>query len=237
MKPLFTTLRGLAAAVLLSVILITSVPAGAKLHGRGFVEAGLGITTVAGSDVEPDNAGGVALGYMLSATYGVQLKKNYVGAGIGLMPRYLAVGTGTWETPWGDGICRYRVDAGRLSGISVPVFLNYRYDFFSTRKRSNPYIGVKAGIFIPGIGECSFDSYEEYSDGEEYRGEYNRRYEYLEADSYLAIEFGIRQRISSSSGFSFGITIQNVNNTKIDEWAYEYFSYGCAILAKIGFDF
>lgn len=230
-----------ACAVMVTVALAAALPASAQIHYRGFVEGGIGVTTVSGESESErfDDGGGVAFGYSLATTHGIQLKKHFIGLGFGIAPAYCAVG-GSYS---GD----IKFDVGRLSRLSFPVYANWRYDFFN-EKEWNPYVGVKAGLFLPFGSEPGMEY--SYKNGENTVSHTNSWWtdlgDYFPV--YVALDFGFRKKISPTSGISLGLTLQTAANASAHEytWGYDHNYYdvyldnqkfGLSILAKIAFDF
>lgn len=125
-----------------------------------------------------------------------------------------------------------------MSKVSVPAYLNWRYDFFGSDGSFKPYIGIKAGVFIP-ISEFSMDYWAIVSDysNEVHDETYVSSFESL---IYAAVDFGFRKRLSESSGVSFGLSIQTSNNAKpyyYSNGASFDYNLGINILAKVAFDF
>lgn len=234
LKKIFSQMTLLA--VMLTVALASTIPASAELHYRGFVEGGLGVTTVTGHNKSKyleryiqDNGGGAAFGYMLATTHGIQLGKHFIGLGFGIAPAYCAVGRSTDTSS-------YSFDVGRLSRLSFPLYANWRYDFFKGGEW-NPYIGAKCGLFPPFGAEPEFEyygpNYPEYWDSGNLANFF---------PVYAAVDFGMRKRISSNSGISFGLTIQTPANAKFryddnGKPRYAESQHGISILAKVAFDF
>lgn len=221
-------------AVMLTVALASTLPASAELHYRGFVEGGLGVTTVTGENISDnlyiqDNGGGAAFGYMLATTHGIQLGKHFIGLGFGIAPAYCAVGRTTDTSS-------YSFDVGRLSRLSFPLYANWRYDFFKENVW-NPYIGAKCGLFLPFGAEPEFEYYGQYYPKYWNSGDLAKYF-----PVYAALDFGMRKRISSNSGISFGLTIQTAANAKFGYYSsgeprYAESQHGISILAKVAFDF
>ncbi len=256
MKRLVKAIRRLAAvAAIAAATLISALPAGAKLHYRGFVEGGIGITTVTGEENRldnQDNGSGVALGYMLATTHGIQLKNHFLGLGLGITPGYTAIGkyyynykyTGSWSG-WNS---KAAIDENRKSKVSMPLYVNWRYDFFSATSSWNPYVGAKVGYFLP-ISEHHY-SYTLHTQFVHSNGVVDP-WETITAGVqstgwpiFFSVDFGARKRISDRSGISFGLSLQSSNNAYLSghEHYDEYNIYlsehlGISILAKVAFDF
>lgn len=197
-----------AVAAIAAAALASALPVGAKLHYRGFVEGGIGVTTVPGYDFsELQSDGGMGFGYMLATTHGIQLNKNFIGIGFGITPGYVT------EAKWPTR------DTWRLSRATMPFYANWRYDFFNTNSWT-PYIGVKGGIFLTwlaGFGKSDF-----------YDGEDHHRWGPCNAwPVFAAIDLGMRKNVSSTSGVSLGLSVQTASN----------YDLGISILAKVAFDF
>ena len=181
--------RVLASLMLLALSLTCALNGKAQTTYRGFVEGGLGM------DYNFEY-GLISFSYMLATTHGIQLKNNFIGLGLGIIPGYC------------EDI---------ESKISIPLYANWRYDFFNLDKTLKPYVGIKAGYYLPII-------------------------EFLKSSYgfplYAALDFGLRKRISDTSGISFGIAVQTSN----DAWGDYYYDYagnsfGLNFLAKVAFDF
>lgn len=211
----------------------------AQIHYRGFVEGGFGAAIIQGAS-GPDNyyrhsnkGGGVGFGYMLATTHGIQLKNNFFGLGIGITPGFCAAGdfyyaphysTSTYET----------LSGSRLSNVTVPVYLNWRYDFFGSNWSYTPYFGIKAGGFISGDNYTIKYLYTSYGNSRE-----DIAIQYSNFIPFMGFDLGLRKRLSDTSGISFGLSVQSSINAR------EYGDYspsientlGITILAKIAFDF
>lgn len=240
--------------MLLAVSLSCAFNGNAQITYRGFVEGGLGASIISGASGDlsnssgfrnSDDGGGLGFSYMLATTHGIQLKNNFFGIGLGITPGYCAVGdyqSNEIYTEVNGQQIKYGITTisdSRISKVALPIYINWRYDFFNSSYTFKPYVGVKAGIFIP-ISEYSVD-YQEYS-------KYSDGLLWSATDTgmlpFIAIDLGLRKRISDTSGMSFGLSIQNSNG------ATPYYSdgvYGCytwldwslniSILAKLTFDF
>ena len=187
--------RVLPSLMLLAVALSCAFTGKAQITYRGFVEGGLGMNW----QYEYDN---VNFSYMVATTHGVQFKNNFIGLGLGIIPGYC-------ESDF-DNYYSYETTESK---ISVPFYANWRYDFFNLDKTLKPYVGIKAGYYLP-ISEFFKSSYG--------------------FPLYTALDFGLRKRISDTSGLSFGIAVQTSNG------AYDYYAYngfGLNFLAKVAFDF
>lgn len=240
---------------MLLVLSLTCTPNGkSQITYRGFVEGGLGASIISGASGysegygefrNSNNGGGVGFSYMLATTHGIQLKNNFIGIGLGITPGYCAVGdyrSNNIDTTWDDDEFEYGLTTlsdSRISKVSLPAYINWRHDFFSSNILLKPYIGVKAGIFIP-ISEYNL----------EYQADdrYTIKHQGSTSDSgmlpFIAIDFGLRKRISDSSGVSFGLCIQNSNDANgnynvnvYNSWADLEGSLNISILAKVTFDF
>lgn len=215
MKRLVQTIRRMAAvATIVAAALASALPAGAKLHYRGFVEGGIGITTISGDkellqQYYESTGGGIGLGYTLATTHGIQIKNNFIGIGIGTAPAYLAMGDYSSSDPL------------RLSRMSFPLYINWRYDFFGTNSW-NPYVGIKAGAFLP-IEKIDCSGWYWV------HNESNR--------VYVGIDGGMRMKLSSSAGLSFGLTVQTAANGRNSYHHDFHRKIGFSILAKVAFDF
>ncbi len=177
-------------------LLIISLPfapsSNAQTTYRGFIEGGVGL------DYQVEDAS-TNFSWMLATTHGIQLKNNFLGLGVGLLPGY----SYCWSSN-GDNITK----------ISVPLYANWRYDFFTSGLTLKPYIGVKAGYYLP---------VSEFIDSSGF-------------PLYAALDFGFRKRISASTGVSFGIAIQTSNDADNDNYS-SYYVLGLNFMAKIAFDF
>lgn len=236
-------------AFVLAIVLASVLPASAKLHYRGFVEGGIGTSIIIGEsnlEYSLSNGGGVAFGYMLATTHGFQFKKQFIGIGLGITPGYSAIGSYicTNGRPLLTGVPfpseeYYVFDGGQQIKLSMPVYANWRYDFFSDKKSWNPFIGAKIGYFLP-VSNHSYSYIIEYISG--YGG-----YSTLSWDIhskgfpiFFSVDFGARKRISNHSGLSFGLSVQSGNNAcmRIDYPKNHMDNeMGINILAKVAFDF
>ncbi len=227
-----------AVAAMLTILLAATLPAGAKLHYRGFVEGGIGVNIVSGSDQSnlESTGGGAALGYVFATTHGIQLQKNFIGIGFGITPAYWAIGKTSPDNT------EYDYDLGRLSNLSFPVYAAWRYDFFGqsifNQDVWNPYIGAKIGLFLP-IGSTKevkymYNGYSGWrSESEQWLGELG-----YYCPIYIALDFGLRKKISSTSGISLGLTLQSsANGQGLSFWSEPDGQFGLSILAKVGIDF
>lgn len=264
MKRIYGFLGALTNPFLIASMLMTSLPATAKVHYRGFVEGGLGVTSVSGQKDRKDNGGGVKFGYVVATTHGIQLKNNFFGLGVGIEPRYGAVGSYTRTTSLGGLTVTNTVDEGCMSRIALPVYANWRYDFFNSGDWS-PYVGIKIGYYMH---LSNFDF--EFPNGYIGYGLYSYRYDYriyswiqgphsdTAVDMFVSLDLGFRRKISRNAGVSFGLSIQTANNAEAEikgqDWGgYSWDGYGwgnvgglqvdmrnqlgISVLAKIAFDF
>lgn len=231
--------------MLLAVSLSFAFTGKAQITYRGFVEGGLGasiISNARGSESDTygfrnsNYGGGVGFSYMLATTHGIQLKNNFFGIGLGITPGYCAVGDYYYhyQSSYSESAVE-SLSKSRMTKISIPAYFNWRYDFFGSNGTLKPYVGVKAGVFLP-VTEFEMRYKKTYSDGETYDPTEN----HSGSLPFFAIDLGLRKRISESSGLSFGISVQNSNdsNASFDSyggWLEE--SLGISILAKIAFDF
>lgn len=180
--------------MLLAVSLSCTLNGNAQITYRGFVEGGLGM------DLELEWST-VNFSYMLATTHGVQFKNNFIGVGLGIIPgRY------------GDA----------ENKISLPLYANWRYDFFHLDKPLKPYIGIKAGYYsITAFLKTLYGWF----------------------PLYAALDFGLRKRISDTSGVSFGLSVQNSNDSKAyfssdGDYRLDFeYGIGISVLAKVAFDF
>lgn len=233
--------------MLLAVSLTFAFNGSAKLNYRGFVEGGLGAAFIAGADAyypegfrDSNNGGGVGFSYMLATTHGIQLKNNFIGIGLGIAPSYYAVGDydySLYDDYYDETHSIESLSDSRMSGVSCMAYLNWRYDFFGFDGSFKPYVGVKAGAFIS-IPEFEVqylrDGYVSYC--HVYDDDFT---------PYFAVDFGLRKRLSDSSGVSFGLSIQTSINHYTDYHLYSKLSpdfytesiFGIDILAKVAFDF
>lgn len=111
-------------------------------HYRGFADLNLSIPTVMDDgNISYSDAQGFAMGLITS--HGVQLKKFFIGAGIGVFYNF------------GCGDC-----------YPTPLFINGRYDFFNIYK-ANLFIDCKLGYLANYSGEVYLDtSNDEYFETE-----------------------------------------------------------------------
>lgn len=184
--------RNFLVRILASLMLLTSsLPCAfngqAQITYRGFVEGGLGL-----------HFGEADLAYMLATTHGIQLKNNFFGLGLGIMPEYNY----------------YDYDRGTDYNPTVSIYANWRYDFFRSNWPLKPFVGIKAGC------QTSDDAL------------------LYDALLYIAADFGLRKRLSKSSGLSFGLSLQSCSESwsSINSY-YNDYEVGLDILAKVVFDF
>ena len=239
---------------MLLALSLTCTPNGkSQITYRGFVEGGLGASIISGASGysegygefrNSNNGGGVGFSYMLATTHGIQLKNNFIGIGLGITPGYCAVGdyrSNNIGTTWDDDEFEYGLTTlsdSRISKVSLPAYINWRYDFFINNSPFKPYVGMKAGIFIPiSIYNLDYQVSGRYHEG---------RMSISDSGMlpFIAIDFGLRKRISDSSGVSFGLCIQNSNDAngnyhvnEYNSWADLEGSLNISILAKVTFDF
>ncbi len=181
--------------MLLAVSFSCAFSGKAQVSYRGFVEGGIGF------DYQTDDLF-TNFSYSLATTHGIQHKNYFIGLGFGIIPGFAG-----------------NSDKVEISTIQLPLYANFRYDFFNLDMSLKPYIGIKAGYYLP-ISEFA-DSYG--------------------FPFYGALDFGFRKRISQSSGISFGLAIQTSSDGYYYDSAYyglsSYSTFGLNILAKVGFDF
>ncbi len=234
--------------ILFTVILICcclglEVPAQAQRQYRGFVEGGIGGASL----VHAPN-----LGFMLSTTHGFQWNKNFFGIGVGITPTYCRVGELQLQfnlnpNPNINPYTHLNPEKKDHLKISLPLYANWRYDFFGS-ETFNYFVGLKAGVNLLLNSTCKAN----YKwDDTQIPIEYNLNDE--AGIVFLALNLGLRKRISSSSGLSFGISIQT-NRTY--DWMYAsgvkqengpinsryglnnvYDDIDLTVLATVGFDF
>ncbi|MDE5887688.1 MAG: hypothetical protein K2H46_08900 [Muribaculaceae bacterium] len=240
--------RVLASLMLLAVSLSCAFNVNAKLNYRGFVEGGIGITVIEGAQGLLGNNttpagfsnsnydGGVAFGYMLATTHGIQLRNNFFGVGLGITPGYCVVGDFYFYNNYNESKSVSLSDP-IMSKISIPAYFNWRYDFFGMSSIFKPYVGVKVGLFIP---LTEFKLVYEHTPPSNYNMDPYEIWEYSSGSlPFIAIDFGFRKRISETSGMSFGLSIQNSNDAYAwrDYDTYLVDAIGISILAKVAFDF
>ena len=230
----------------IALIISLSLNGIAQITYRGFIEGGLGITTVAGASKSEEfgnanNGGGIGLGYMLATTYGIQFKNNFFGIGVGMTPGYCANGDYRKEYDYYNSEKTIEViSPARISRVSFPLYFNWRYDFFNTNGSFNPFIGAKIGAFLT-IPKLEINCMETDSRIENYISYYGE-----ETDGFpffVAIDLGLRKRLSESSGLSFGLSVQTSRNAHMNPhydgywnfWLYD--RYGINIIANIAYDF
>lgn len=112
--------------ITLFVALTLSFTVSHAQHYRGFADltVSMPVTKMDGGKLSYEDTNGVLLG--VTTSHGVQLKRFFIGAGIG-----------GFVMPGG-------------SGIGLPLFVDGRYDFFSVSK-ANLFIGCKLG-YMPWLG-------------------------------------------------------------------------------------
>lgn len=236
--------RTLASLMLLAVSLTFAFNGSAKLNYRGFVEGGLGAAIIGGAEAnhpegfrDSNNGGGVGFSYMLATTHGIQLKNNFFGIGLGIAPSYYAVGDySLYDDYYDETHSIESLSDSRMSGVSCMAYLNWRYDFFGFDGSFKPYVGVKAGAFISTPEFEVQDLIDGYSDRYFHDGDFT---------PYFAVDFGLRKRLSESSGVSFGLSMQTSINHYSNYYLYSQWSpfiftesiFSINILAKVAFDF
>ncbi len=234
MKPIHVKAKALVVplVLLLSVFVMTPT-AQSQIKYRGFVEGGIGGASL----IETPH-----FGYMLSTTHGIQWEKNFFGLGVGI-----ATGYCKFEDMFiMDQSSGYYIhpDKKASTQLSLPIFLNWRYDFFSQRNW-NYYAGIKAGVnlFIATSAKVNYFWHNtQFED--------NRALEQGDAGTILfgALNFGVRKRLTSTSGLSFGLSIQTNKSIVApgptyftsNGWKFSYAPYcifDLAVLATVGFDF
>lgn len=242
--------------MLLALSLSCAFTGKAQIIYRGFIEGGLGTSIIGGAFVEAfvnenskphisegfensNKGGGIGFGYMLATTHGIQKKNNFFGIGFGITPAYCAVGSYYAYTDNRDSSVQ-SVSNSRISKVSIPTYFNWRYDFFSSNSTFKPYVGIKVGVFIP-MTEFEW----------EYKTTYHTFTKKKRSDyspglrPYAAIDLGLRKRISEYSGISFGLSIQNSSDIKVNWeytgsdycWSHGEDNFGISFLAKVAFDF
>lgn len=118
----------MTAIMVLAAVFANS--AQAQIHYRGFVEGGLGFNY----HVDSSHSN---FAYELSTSHGIQLRKSFIGLGVGLVN--LAEEGMYYSSGNYNSYCENKT--------LCSIFGHYRYDFYS-QKNSIPYLFWKGGVIF-----------------------------------------------------------------------------------------